>query len=143
MHTFQVFALFLGGFSMLALALRQMLLRTRIPGWRLAEAVIEQSGVIEDDEGPEPRVRYRYTVDGQVHTGDALFPDGFIVGASRRWAEDIVHRFPPGGRAWVFVDPTDPSVSTLGIPLPLWVHLLLWCLGFGCLIGAIALARSG
>lgn len=143
MHTLQVYALFLAGFAMLALELRQLLLRSRIPGWRLTEAVIEQSGVVEDDEGPEPRIRYRYTIGGQVYTGDALFPDGFSVGASRRWAEDIVHRFPTGGRAWVFVDPADPSNSTLGMPLPLWVHLLLWCFGIGCLIAAVALARNG
>lgn len=143
MLTLQVFVFCFSGLLFLWIAVRQWSLRMRVPGWRLAEAVIEHSAVVDCGDGPEPRIHYRYTIDGQTHAGDALFPDGFIVGAGRRWAQGIVHRFPRGGRAWVFVDPTDPSNSTLGMPLPLWVHLLLWVFGLGCLVAAAAMAHSG
>lgn len=143
MLTLQVFFLFFLGLCLLAAVIRQHRLHARFTGWPLAEATIESSAVVESDDGCEPRVSYRYTVGARQHEGSALFPGGFVVGASRRWAEGIVRRFPVGSRAWVWVDPADPAESTLGMTVPLWALLFFWAGGVGCLVWAILLAHQG
>jgi len=143
MLALQAFFLFFMVLLLLAAVIRQHWLHAHFTGWPLAEATIESSEVVESDDGCEPRVSYRYTVGAYPYLGSALFPGGFVVGASRRWAEGIVRRFPVGSRAWVWVDPADPAESTLGMTVPLWTLLLFWGCGIGCLVWAILLARQG
>jgi hypothetical protein len=143
MLALQVFFLFFMGLCLLAAVIRQHRLHARFTGWSLVEATIESSELVDSDDGCEPRISYRYTVGARQYLGSALFPGGFVVGASRRWAEGIVQRFPVGSHAWVWVDPSDPAESTLGMSVPLWALLLFWGGGIGSMAVAILLARQG
>lgn len=106
-------------------------------GWPSTEGRIEASEVAVRSEQRvrstrhhySPRVRYRYTVNGQSFVGDRIWLSGEreldAVEAGR-----VVRSYPVGSAVQVFYAPDDPGRATLRAavdPLP----LIMW-FAFGC-----------
>lgn len=95
-----------------------------------------------------PRVEYRYTVDGETYTDTRIFhstqvnnEEGELRGKEydeRSDAQDIVDKYPEGGTAQVYYDPSDPSTSYLEDATG---NLLMTVVGGG-LFGVVALAAG-
>jgi len=58
-----------------------------------------------------PVIRYRYEVEGAIHTSTRVTP--LPKGGSESWARSILEEHPEGARVTAFVDPDDPADSYL------------------------------
>jgi len=97
------------------------------------DAVVERSYVAAGggQDGPDPVVRYRYTVDGTEYTNSQLCP---VAGATCTGdAEEVVEKYGEGETVTAYVDRTNPEDSYLIQPGPPYGFLFLT--GFGVLAG--------
>jgi len=98
--------------------------------------------VNEDDDGDKtytPKVTYRYTVDGQTHTTDNVFPGQFDRSdGDRGWAQDIVNDYSRGQTVQIQRSPRKPGKAYLrnddGMPAA-------WLIGAGYV--PVGLAAGG
>lgn len=97
------------------------------------EATVQSTDVAvkTDDDGDRsyrPVVTYQYTVDGETHTTDNVFPGGFTRwDGSRGWAERIAGQYRAGDQVTVYYRPGEPGHAYLrndGFPDVWWVGLL-------------------
>lgn len=113
------------------------------------EATIVAAEVAErtDSDGDttyRPEITYRYTVDGQTHEHDNVFPGGFRRWSGQEsWAKEWITEYPDGQTVTVHYDPSDPGSAYLvddGLPNG-WLFLPLVA-GFFSIV-AIGLFVSG
>jgi hypothetical protein len=61
-----------------------------------------------------PRIEYEYTVDGETHVSDNLYPGPVTAGSNARdEQQQIVDRSPEGETVEAFYDPEDPADAFL------------------------------
>ncbi|MCI0342348.1 MAG: DUF3592 domain-containing protein [Planctomycetales bacterium] len=102
----------------------------RASSWPTVQGVIADSRLVETGgrrPSAEARVEYAYIVAGRHFTSRRV-DFGILGGRSR--AEDLVARYPPGGRATVHYDPGDPALAVLDAGAP-WQSVLLAAVGAG------------
>ncbi len=87
-------------------------------GWPQAEGEILRSGVQRIDTDDDYTTyhawaEYRYTVNGEVYTGERLLFGYNWDGSLRRTAQQLVDRYPPEQAIMVFYDPSNPDISVV------------------------------
>ncbi|MDH3891558.1 MAG: DUF3592 domain-containing protein [candidate division Zixibacteria bacterium] len=93
--------------------------------------------VIGGGRAYRPEVRYRYTVNNQVYTGESSLNAPGFGGKRKRYdaASSLIEQFQPGDSVIVFYNPEQPSESTLST-VPTWdVFVKLVCGVFVFVIG--------
>ncbi len=60
----------------------------------------------------DARITYRYWVDGRKYVSSGVTPESLGFG-SRREAQEVVDRFPPGSKVAVYYDPKRPGRAVL------------------------------
>jgi ethanolamine utilization microcompartment shell protein EutS len=94
------------------------------------EATVQSTDVAvktdeDGDKSYRPVVTYEYTLDGETHRNDNVFPGGFTRwDGSRAWAERIARQYAPGDRVTVHYRPGEPGHAYLrndGWPDAWWI----------------------
>ena len=91
----------------------------------------------------QPVVTYAYSVDGRRYENDAFDPledDG-----TRKWANEVLNRYPVGRACTVYYDPTHPQRSVLStIPnyKSMWIGVLFVFLGGIHLLAGVVTLRN-
>lgn len=88
-----------------------------------------------------PRIRYRYTVDGETYRSDRIRPVG-SRGGEEDWAHDFLTDYPEGETVDGFYVEGDPGRAFLVEGMPWMVWLLQGMGGIFGLIGLFTLARG-
>jgi hypothetical protein len=91
----------------------------------------------------QPEITYTYTVDGQLHQRVThLDTPGFGFSSSREQvAATIVHQYPLGLEVTVWINPADPTHSTLR-PGPGWEYFTRYAFGIVLLALAVLLQTA-
>lgn len=121
---------FLSAFALFGIAFLVILAKAgwdsvRTYSWTKVECVIESSSFRETDENAEFGVRYRYEYSGREFIG-TKYESGVKVALSPGKAAQLAQRYQQGSAAACFVNPENPSESTM-------IRSSLWVLLFGLL----------
>ncbi|MBN1911972.1 MAG: DUF3592 domain-containing protein [Pirellulales bacterium] len=115
------------GAGALAFGVLNLIRAWQSTSWPTAEAVIQESQVTEsrDNEGHRtyhPKIVYRFTVDGQLFTGDTV-AFGQAGTSDRSYATGIVKRYTQGKKVSVSYSPDEPELCVLepGISAMTWL----------------------
>jgi hypothetical protein len=142
--TAAVFAIVLGTVFFLVFG-SVVLTSIRTRSWVPAEAVVTNSSVrkeqVDEKTTYHPAVGYSYTFGGSKRFGDTIR----LVRLSEKhsgYAEEVISRYPVGGRITVYVDPTSPAKTVIvrGIE---WHAVIAVAFGIGCMaFGMFILSRQ-
>jgi len=88
-----------------------------------------------------PRIRYRYTVDGETYRSDQILPVG-SRGGEEDWAHEFLADYPEGETVEGFYVAGDPDQAFLVEGKPWMVWLLQGMGGIFALIGLFTLVRG-
>ena len=112
--------------------------------WPTAQGTVLSSSVASylDSEIPnsywyDPKVLYRYTVDGQEYENNILSFKEYIHTPDKKFAESIAAKYPSGSNVTVYYKPNSPTYSALepdvaeAWPWLLLIVLFFIALGFG------------
>lgn len=84
--------------------------------WPQTEAEITHSEIVRGDRRGktswDPKISYRYTVDGRTHTSTRVAWRGFESPIYSH-AEEVVNKYPVGSRHQAFYSPEDHSLAVL------------------------------
>ena len=85
---------------------------TRVPGVVLSTDLVPMTHRGSAGTSYRPVVRYSYRVNDTEHRGN-VFTHGMQSGGSKRWAQRIIDRYPPGTSITVLHHPTQPTQACL------------------------------
>ncbi len=109
------------GFTLAALLLATYLIYVRRMAARSAEWPATEGEVIRSSPQSfstayftthDARVTYQYWVEGKTYVSSGVTPESLGFG-SRRGAEEVATRFPPGAKVTVYYDPKRPGRAVL------------------------------
>lgn len=100
-------------FLVMLLQLRAMTLARHTANWPAVQGIIEESYVVNDDDGYRPRVQYRYSVnDKEYWNNDITYKQRSDV-LNQGPAEAVVVNYPEGSQVPVYYHPKKPGYSVL------------------------------